>query len=198
MAIFTPIPSSVVIRERLAEARAAETSAAADLKAAYVAEDEAAEALATAKINAARRDIAKHEAILVEAGTREGIAAAKAEKARQAAQDAAVRQAFEAQAKAAAALEKATKGYASAYGALIAAGDAARKAAGSNPRIRSDLRAPNIAVLVSHEIARQAATEADWLLPPGAIWPSASRDPKSVTPLATQFESLAAAILPSP
>ncbi|HEY1561836.1 MAG TPA: hypothetical protein VGF71_13275 [Caulobacteraceae bacterium] len=197
MSLFNPKTASASVRQQLIDAKAGQVAAEANLNAAYVSGDEAAETLSTAKLNEARRAVARLEAILIDADRREQAAAAKARKAKDRADDAKVRDAYRAQTNAATDFEKAVGGYVSAYADLIAAGDTARAVAGPNPRVRTDLREPNIAALASNEIARQADVE-DRLLPPGASWPTASRDPKSVMPLADQFGDLAAAILPTP
>jgi len=196
MPIFKKLPLAATVRESLGDARAVEATALADLKASYVSGDEAAEALATAKANTARRDIARLEAILIEVDSREHAAADKARIARQGQEDASVIEAFKGQAKAAAALQVAVKGYVEAYQGLTAAGDVARNAAARNPRVRSDLAPLNAKTYTAAEIARQAAV-ADHLLPPGASWPTASRDPKAMRPLTAHFEALTAAILPA-
>ena len=182
-------------RPQLETAKAALATAEAALTASYLASDPGAEALATAKVNAARRDVAKAEAILIAASDREQGRAAQAQRAADAANDRAVVEAYKAQTESARGLVKSIRGYARHYQALVEAGDAARDLAAVNPRVRRDLPPPAISVWVANEIAR-ASHGQDRTNPPGAVWPSASRDPASVTPLETQFENLAAAILP--
>lgn len=185
--------TSQAIAERLEQAKAKAEAAERDYRReAFLAlQGNAAsdETAAEARRDAALREVAKLEAILIEAKTQEAEAEKAAKAAAEAAEDAEMVEAFEEQAKAAEALAPILDSYAEAYLALCYAADRVRGLA-RNPRAPRGLDVQNTEDLVGTELARVARVMQP-LLPGASEWVMVAHDRTKLKPLAQHFRDLA-------
>jgi hypothetical protein len=190
-----PAPPAIcaLVAERLAEAKANAELAELDYRREALLALQGStsdEAGAEERLGLARREIARLEAVLIEAKAQEAEAERAAKAAKEAAEDAELVGAFEEWAKTAEALAPILDSYAEAFLAMCYAADRARSLAGMNPRAPRGLDVQNSEDLVATELARVARVQRP-LLPGASEWVMAACDRRALKPLAKHFRDLA-------